>query len=76
MSVADFQSAVTRLKDAGTTETRGEAREQEDSQHLWQYALAAMVYYNFEIFLVFAGLMVIMVTAAVLAGKDRPSGRV
>ena len=42
MSVADFQSAVTRLKDAGTTETRGEAREQEDSQHLWQYALAAM----------------------------------
>lgn len=42
LSVDDFQSAVTRLKDAGGSETRGEARQQEDEQHLWQYALAAM----------------------------------
>jgi len=42
LSVDDFQSAVTRLKDTGGVETRGEARQQEDQQHLWQYALAAM----------------------------------
>jgi hypothetical protein len=42
LSVDDFQSAVTRLKDAGGVETRGEARQQEDEQHLWRYALAAM----------------------------------
>jgi hypothetical protein len=43
LSVADFQSAVTRLKDAGRVEARGEAREREDQQHLWQYALALMI---------------------------------
>jgi hypothetical protein len=43
MSVDDFQSAVTRLKDAGTSEARIEAREQEDRQHLWQFLIAAMV---------------------------------
>jgi hypothetical protein len=42
LSVDEFQSAVTRLKDAGGSETRGEARQQEDQQHLWRYALAAM----------------------------------
>jgi hypothetical protein len=42
LSVDEFQSAVTRLKDAGGAETRGEARQQEDRQHLWRYALAAM----------------------------------
>jgi len=42
LSIDDFQSAVTRLKDAASRETRGEARQQEDQQHLWQYALAAM----------------------------------
>jgi hypothetical protein len=42
MSVDDFQSAVTRLKDAGGSEARVEARQQEDRQHLWQYALALM----------------------------------
>ena len=42
LSVDEFQSAVTRLKDAGGVETRGEAQEQEDRQHLWRYALAAM----------------------------------
>jgi hypothetical protein len=41
LSVAEFQSAVTRLKDAGGTERR-EAQDQEDQQHLWRYALAAM----------------------------------
>ena len=42
LSVDEFQSAVTRLKDALGTETRSEARQQEDEQHLWRYALAAM----------------------------------
>jgi hypothetical protein len=42
LSVDEFESAVTRLKDAGGLEARGEAREQEDRQHLWRYALAAM----------------------------------
>jgi hypothetical protein len=42
LSADEFQSAVTRLKDQGATATRGEAREQEDQQHLWRYALAAM----------------------------------
>ncbi|MGH9142328.1 MAG: vWA domain-containing protein [Vicinamibacterales bacterium] len=43
LSVDEFQSAVTRLKAESSVETRGEAREQEDQQHLWRYALAAMV---------------------------------
>lgn len=43
MSLDDFQSAVTRLKDTRGSETRIEARQQEDRQHLWQYALALMV---------------------------------
>ncbi len=43
LSIDDFQSAVTRLKDVGATEARREAREQEDRQHLWRYALAFMV---------------------------------
>jgi hypothetical protein len=42
MSLEDFQSAVTRLKAAGGVEARIEARQQEDRQHLWQYALALM----------------------------------
>ncbi len=43
MSVAEFQSAVTRLKEAGASDARVEARQQEDRQHLWQYALALML---------------------------------
>ena len=43
ITVEDFQSAVTRLKAAGGVEARVEARQQEDRQHLWQYALALMV---------------------------------
>jgi len=42
ISVDDFQSAVTRLKTEGGVEARVEARQQEDRQHLWQYALALM----------------------------------
>jgi hypothetical protein len=42
LSADDFQSAVTRLKDAGASDARVEARQQEDRQHLWQYALALM----------------------------------
>ena len=42
ISVEDFQSAVTRLKSEGGVEARVEARQQEDRQHLWQYALAVM----------------------------------
>jgi hypothetical protein len=42
ITVEDFQSAVTRLKAAGGVEARVEARQQEDRQHLWQYALAIM----------------------------------
>ena len=42
LSVDDFQAAVTRMKEAGAPAARLEARQQEDRQHLWQYALAAM----------------------------------
>ena len=42
LSVEEFQSAVTRLKDASSLETRVEARQQEDRQHLWRFALAVM----------------------------------
>jgi hypothetical protein len=39
----DFQSAVTRLKDTGRVEAHGQAQQQEDRQHLWQYLLMLMV---------------------------------
>ncbi|HZT75205.1 MAG TPA: BatA domain-containing protein [Vicinamibacterales bacterium] len=42
LSADEFQSAITRMKDAGSSEVRGEARQQEDRQHLWQYAIALM----------------------------------
>jgi aerotolerance regulator-like protein/VWA domain-containing protein len=42
LSPEDFQSAVTRLKDDATAETRIEARQQEDRQHLWQFLVVAM----------------------------------
>jgi hypothetical protein len=42
LSANDFQSAVTRLKDAGQSDARVEARQQEDRQHLWQYGLGLM----------------------------------
>jgi len=43
LTVDEFQSAVTRLKDSGSTAARVEARQQEDNQHVWQYALALML---------------------------------
>jgi len=43
LSVDDFRSAVTRLKDEAAAEGRVEARQQEDRQHLWQYAMAIML---------------------------------
>jgi hypothetical protein len=43
VSVAEFQAAVTRLKDAGAADAQVEAKQQEDGQHLWQYALALMM---------------------------------
>ncbi|HEY2905957.1 MAG TPA: BatA domain-containing protein [Vicinamibacterales bacterium] len=43
MSADDFQAVVTRLKDAGTSEARIEARQQEEHQHLWQYAIILML---------------------------------
>jgi hypothetical protein len=43
ISPADFQAAVTRLKDVGASEARLQATEQEDRQHLWQYVLALML---------------------------------
>jgi hypothetical protein len=42
MSADEFQSAVTRLKDVDGSGARIEARQQEDSQHLWLYVLALM----------------------------------
>ena len=43
MSVDEFQAAVTRLKDVAVSESRVEARQQEDRQHLWTYALGLML---------------------------------
>jgi hypothetical protein len=43
VSSDEFQTAVTRLKDAGAADAQIEARQQEDRQHLWRYALALMV---------------------------------
>lgn len=42
LTVEEFQSAITRMKDASANQARGEARQQEDRQHLWQYAIALM----------------------------------
>jgi hypothetical protein len=39
MSPDDFQSTVTRLKEAAQPATRLETRQQEERQHLWQYVL-------------------------------------
>jgi hypothetical protein len=42
LTADEFQSAITRMKDAAASAARGEARQQEDEQHLWQYAIALM----------------------------------
>ena len=39
----EFQATVTRIKDAGKAQGRAEDSRQEDRQHLWQYALGAML---------------------------------
>jgi hypothetical protein len=43
LSDAEFQGAVTHLKEVGASEARAEARQQEDRQHLWMYALGLML---------------------------------
>jgi hypothetical protein len=43
LSVEEFQSAVTRLKDVGASEARAETGQQEDRQHLWEYVLVMMI---------------------------------
>ena len=43
LSDAEFQSAVTRLKDMGEPAVRVEARRQEDRQQFWRYALVMMI---------------------------------
>jgi hypothetical protein len=43
LSVEDFEGAVTRLKGSTSAAARIEATEQENDQHLWQYAIALMI---------------------------------
>jgi hypothetical protein len=43
LSVDEFGSAIARLKEAGVAEARNVELGRESSQHLWQYALAAMM---------------------------------
>ncbi len=43
LTAEDFGTAVTRLKEVAATEQRVNAREQENRQHIWQYALALML---------------------------------
>jgi aerotolerance regulator-like protein/VWA domain-containing protein len=43
LTMEEFQSAVTPMKDTAISKARAEARQQEDHQHLWQYAMAFMV---------------------------------
>jgi hypothetical protein len=43
MSPADFQSAITRLKDDSVKTERADATGQESRQHLWQFLLGAMM---------------------------------
>jgi hypothetical protein len=42
LTMDDFLSAVTRMKESGAVQERIEARQQEDEQHLWRYLLALM----------------------------------
>lgn len=43
LTADEFQTAVSRLQDGAATEQRVEARQREESQHLWQYVLALMI---------------------------------
>ena len=42
IDAAEFQAAVSRLKDNGASELRVEGAQQEERQHLWQYVLVLM----------------------------------
>jgi hypothetical protein len=43
LTPAEFQAAITHMKEAEQPAGRVEAKQQEDSQHMWQYALALMI---------------------------------
>lgn len=43
LSPEDFQKAVARVQDVAVKQPRVEAREQEERQHIWQYALALVL---------------------------------
>lgn len=43
MSADEFQAALTRLNESSAAGSYVEARQQEDRQHLWQYAIGAML---------------------------------
>ena len=43
LTVDEFQTAVTRLKNPAVVEQDVEARQQEERQHLWQYVLALVL---------------------------------
>jgi hypothetical protein len=43
LTVAEFQAAVTRLKDATRSQERASDRQQEEGQHVWQYVLGVML---------------------------------
>jgi hypothetical protein len=43
MSVGDFETAITHLKDSAANEARAELTEQENRQHTWQYLMGAVV---------------------------------
>jgi hypothetical protein len=43
LTAAEFQAAVTRLKDAARSEGRAQDMQSEQRQHLWQYVLGFML---------------------------------
>ena len=43
LSQAEFDAAITSLKNAGAAEARTAEADRESRQHLWQYLLAAMM---------------------------------
>ena len=43
VSVEEFQSAVTRLKDAGVNEARLDARQREERQRVWSYLMVMAI---------------------------------
>lgn len=43
LTVNEFQAAVTRLQDVTRSQDRASDRQQEERQHMWQYALGVML---------------------------------